>query len=90
LECKYLCTIPANYSFLAPLGHGDVCKAGILHCDISVGNSLIVSGCGIVIALDLSKQLDQSMHNEVRHPTHIVSIVLTYKKYYFIENQSLR
>jgi Fungal protein kinase len=60
----------ANYLSLACLGHDDAVQAGVLHCDISAGNILIVDGRGILIDWDLSKWLNNlSVPDEARQLT---------------------
>ncbi|KIM74740.1 hypothetical protein PILCRDRAFT_79756 [Piloderma croceum F 1598] len=57
---------------LDPLeSHEDALKAGVLHCDISVGNILIVDRRGILIDWDLSKRLVRKpcLSDAVRQPT---------------------
>jgi hypothetical protein len=63
----FLFDAPVHYSFLVPSAHEDAYnKAGILHCDISVGNILITNGHGILIDWDLSKRMkDPSARDKV-------------------------
>ena len=55
-------------------GHKDAFDAGILHCDISVGNIIIDQGKGWLIDWDMSKPISANLEFETaRRATRTVS-----------------